>query len=158
MVWLILSLRLLVTRRSCPCSCAASPRGGPTLVSCPEEWRSCRGYGAMRLAELIKHTLKPVCIYFCVTLHDVTCLLFFLQEAVEQLQSLLSQSTYCPDSRGRWWDRLALNLQQHLKKPEQVSNIMSAFARLCRDRFHCFISVFDCSTEIDSIVYLRVRL
>ncbi|CAB1429516.1 unnamed protein product [Pleuronectes platessa] len=42
------------------------------------------------------------------------------EEAVEELESLLSQSVYCPDSRGRWWDRLALNLQQHLKKPEQA--------------------------------------
>ncbi|XP_029379024.1 fanconi-associated nuclease 1 [Echeneis naucrates] len=42
------------------------------------------------------------------------------EEAVEQLRSLLSQSVYCPDSRGRWWDRLALNLHQHLKKPEQA--------------------------------------
>uniref|UniRef100_UPI0037E914DF fanconi-associated nuclease 1 n=1 Tax=Semicossyphus pulcher TaxID=241346 RepID=UPI0037E914DF len=42
------------------------------------------------------------------------------EEAVEELQSLLLQSVYCPDSRGRWWDRLALNLHQHLKKPEQA--------------------------------------
>ncbi|XP_072242136.1 fanconi-associated nuclease 1 [Leuresthes tenuis] len=42
------------------------------------------------------------------------------EEAVEELQSLLQQSVYCPDSRGRWWDRLALNLHQHLKKPEQA--------------------------------------
>ncbi|XP_026220423.1 fanconi-associated nuclease 1 isoform X1 [Anabas testudineus] len=42
------------------------------------------------------------------------------EEAVEELRSLLSQSVYCPDSRGRWWDRLALNLHQHLKKPEQA--------------------------------------
>ncbi|XP_056138184.1 fanconi-associated nuclease 1 [Lampris incognitus] len=42
------------------------------------------------------------------------------QDAVEELQSLLAQSVYCPDSRGRWWDRLALNLHQHLKKPEQA--------------------------------------
>ncbi|KAJ8002558.1 hypothetical protein DPEC_G00160150 [Dallia pectoralis] len=42
------------------------------------------------------------------------------QEAVEELRSLLGQSFYCPDSRGRWWDRLALNLQQHLKQPEQA--------------------------------------
>ncbi|KAF7658752.1 hypothetical protein LDENG_00008420 [Lucifuga dentata] len=41
-------------------------------------------------------------------------------EAVEQLQSLLLQSVYCPDSRGRWWERLALNLHQHLKQPEQA--------------------------------------
>ncbi|XP_010881996.2 fanconi-associated nuclease 1 [Esox lucius] len=42
------------------------------------------------------------------------------QEAVDELRSLLAQSFYCPDSRGRWWDRLALNLQQHLKLPEQA--------------------------------------
>ncbi|XP_070687037.1 fanconi-associated nuclease 1 [Pempheris klunzingeri] len=42
------------------------------------------------------------------------------EEAVEVLQSLLLQTVYCPDSRGRWWDRLALNLHQHLKKPEQA--------------------------------------
>ncbi|XP_030621183.1 fanconi-associated nuclease 1 [Chanos chanos] len=42
------------------------------------------------------------------------------EEAVEQLRSLLAQSVYCPDSRGRWWDRLALNLQQHLKRPGEA--------------------------------------
>ncbi|XP_061532096.1 fanconi-associated nuclease 1 [Phycodurus eques] len=42
------------------------------------------------------------------------------EEAVDELRSLLLQDVYCPDSRGRWWDRLALNLQQHLKKPEQA--------------------------------------
>uniref|UniRef100_H3D860 Fanconi-associated nuclease n=1 Tax=Tetraodon nigroviridis TaxID=99883 RepID=H3D860_TETNG len=42
------------------------------------------------------------------------------EEAVEELRSLLLQSVYCPDSRGRWWDRLALNLHQHLKEPEQA--------------------------------------
>lgn len=41
-------------------------------------------------------------------------------EAVEELRNLLSQSVYCVDSRGRWWDRLALNLQQHLKQHEQA--------------------------------------
>ncbi|XP_041075461.1 fanconi-associated nuclease 1 [Polyodon spathula] len=44
------------------------------------------------------------------------------KEAVEELQNLLSQSTYCLDSRGRWWDRLALNLQQHLKRTEEAIN------------------------------------
>ncbi|KAL4660774.1 fanconi-associated nuclease 1 [Arapaima gigas] len=43
-------------------------------------------------------------------------------EAIEQLKSLLTQSVYCVDSRGRWWDRLALNLQQHLKRTEQAIN------------------------------------
>ncbi|XP_057612559.1 fanconi-associated nuclease 1 isoform X2 [Chionomys nivalis] len=43
------------------------------------------------------------------------------KEAVEELENLLSQKIYCPDSRGRWWDRLALNLHQHLKRPETVT-------------------------------------
>ncbi|XP_026143368.1 fanconi-associated nuclease 1 [Carassius auratus] len=42
------------------------------------------------------------------------------EDAVEELRILLSQSVYCVDSRGGWWDRLALNLQQHLKKHEQA--------------------------------------
>ncbi|XP_069018044.1 fanconi-associated nuclease 1 [Embiotoca jacksoni] len=42
------------------------------------------------------------------------------EEAVEELQLLLLQTVYCPDSHGRWWDRLALNRHQHLKKPEQA--------------------------------------
>ncbi|XP_066541617.1 core-binding factor subunit beta isoform X1 [Hoplias malabaricus] len=42
------------------------------------------------------------------------------EEAVAELRSLLSQTVFCPDSRGRWWDRLALNLQQHLKQHEQA--------------------------------------
>ncbi|XP_028305670.1 fanconi-associated nuclease 1 [Gouania willdenowi] len=42
------------------------------------------------------------------------------QEAVEELQSLLLQSVYCGQSRGRWWDRLALNLHQHLKNPQKA--------------------------------------
>ncbi|NWW43100.1 FAN1 nuclease, partial [Pedionomus torquatus] len=41
--------------------------------------------------------------------------LHMYEEAVQELQTLLSQDVYCTDSRGRWWDRLALNLHQHLK-------------------------------------------
>lgn len=44
--------------------------------------------------------------------------LHMYKEAVEELEDLLSQKIYCPDSRGRWWDRLALNLHQHLKQLE----------------------------------------
>ncbi|RVE71681.1 hypothetical protein OJAV_G00054470 [Oryzias javanicus] len=42
------------------------------------------------------------------------------EDAVEELQFLLRQTVYCVDSRGRWWDRMALNLHQHLKKPKQA--------------------------------------
>ncbi|XP_007948091.1 fanconi-associated nuclease 1 [Orycteropus afer afer] len=41
--------------------------------------------------------------------------LHMYEEAVKELENLLSQKIYCPESRGRWWDRLALNLHQHLK-------------------------------------------
>ncbi|XP_057612560.1 fanconi-associated nuclease 1 isoform X3 [Chionomys nivalis] len=47
------------------------------------------------------------------------------KEAVEELENLLSQKIYCPDSRGRWWDRLALNLHQHLKRPETAIRCIS---------------------------------
>ncbi|POI23384.1 hypothetical protein CIB84_012868, partial [Bambusicola thoracicus] len=47
-------------------------------------------------------------------------LLLLLQAAVQELQTLLAQDVYCTDSRGRWWDRLALNLHQHLKNTKQA--------------------------------------
>ncbi|NXP14473.1 FAN1 nuclease, partial [Thinocorus orbignyianus] len=46
--------------------------------------------------------------------------LHMYKEAVQQLQTLLSQDVYCTDSRGRWWDRLALNLHQHLKNTKKA--------------------------------------
>uniref|UniRef100_A0A671M733 Fanconi-associated nuclease n=1 Tax=Sinocyclocheilus anshuiensis TaxID=1608454 RepID=A0A671M733_9TELE len=46
------------------------------------------------------------------------------ENSVEELRNLLSQPVYCVDSRGRWWDRLALNLQQHLKQHEQVPHLI----------------------------------
>ncbi|NWI93466.1 FAN1 nuclease, partial [Pitta sordida] len=46
--------------------------------------------------------------------------LHMYKEAVQELQSLLSQDVYCADSRGRWWDRLALNLHQHLKSTKKA--------------------------------------
>ena len=42
------------------------------------------------------------------------------EHANELLEILLSQSAYCISSRGRWWERLALNLDQHLKKYNEV--------------------------------------
>ena len=43
-------------------------------------------------------------------------------EAVQLLRQLLSQNMFCSHHRGRWWERLALNLDQHLKKPEEALN------------------------------------
>ncbi|NXM36853.1 FAN1 nuclease, partial [Oxyruncus cristatus] len=46
--------------------------------------------------------------------------LHMYKEAVQELQTLLSQDVYCADSRGRWWDRLALNLHQHLRNTKKA--------------------------------------
>ncbi|NWU13375.1 FAN1 nuclease, partial [Cephalopterus ornatus] len=46
--------------------------------------------------------------------------LHMYKEAVQELQTLLSQDVYCTDSRGRWWDRLALNLHQHLRNTKKA--------------------------------------
>lgn len=62
---------------------------------------------------------SPILLVFLV--HEPNELpLLLQQEAVKDLEDLLSQKTYCPDSRGRWWDRLALNLHQHLKRLKPV--------------------------------------
>ncbi|KAF8770499.1 Fanconi-associated nuclease 1 like protein [Argiope bruennichi] len=42
------------------------------------------------------------------------------KEAVSLLRKLLKQTAFCQDYKGRWYDRLALNLEQHLKQPEQA--------------------------------------
>ncbi|KAG8440398.1 hypothetical protein GDO86_006231 [Hymenochirus boettgeri] len=50
--------------------------------------------------------------------------LHIYEEAVELLQILLSKQVYCSDSRGRWWDRLALNLHQHLKRTQSAISVI----------------------------------
>ena len=42
------------------------------------------------------------------------------EEANGLLELLLSQRYFCPGSRGRWADRLALNYDFHLKKKNKV--------------------------------------
>jgi len=42
------------------------------------------------------------------------------REAVNQLEQLIGQHVYHREYRGRWYDRLALNLNYHLKQPMQV--------------------------------------
>jgi len=41
-------------------------------------------------------------------------------DAVNQLEQLIGQHVYQLEYRGRWYDRLALNLDFHLKRPVQV--------------------------------------
>jgi Fanconi-associated nuclease 1 len=46
-------------------------------------------------------------------------------EAVHILKDiLLSQSVYCQDYRGRWFERLALNLEKHLKDPKSALTVI----------------------------------
>ncbi|NWS99157.1 FAN1 nuclease, partial [Mionectes macconnelli] len=61
-------------------------------------------------------------VYTRILSHGVEILqrLHMYKEAVQELQTLLSQDVYCADSRGRWWDRLALNLHQHLKNTKKA--------------------------------------
>ena len=44
------------------------------------------------------------------------------ERANEVLASLLAQEVVCTGSRGRWWERLALNSDYHLKDKVKVSN------------------------------------
>ena len=56
--------------------------------------------------------------------------------ATEQLETLLAQTVYHPDYRGRWYDRLALNLDHHLKERDRVSQCSVIY------RYHFFTSTF----------------
>ena len=41
--------------------------------------------------------------------------------AVKQLEELIEQDMYHVDYRGRWYDRMALNLDFHLKQTNKVN-------------------------------------
>ncbi|XP_046860764.1 fanconi-associated nuclease 1-like isoform X2 [Xenia sp. Carnegie-2017] len=45
-------------------------------------------------------------------------------KAVELLRELLGQQDFCPSNRGRWWERLALNLHQHMNKPAEALDVV----------------------------------
>ncbi|XP_013413515.1 fanconi-associated nuclease 1 [Lingula anatina] len=46
-------------------------------------------------------------------------------DAVDLLEALLGQEEYCQAYRGRWYDRLALNLGQHLKNPGKSLDVIA---------------------------------
>ncbi|XP_071533852.1 fanconi-associated nuclease 1-like [Panulirus ornatus] len=46
------------------------------------------------------------------------------QKAVDQLQELLDQKTYLMDYHGCWYERLALNLEVHMKKPKLALEVI----------------------------------
>ncbi|XP_039709396.1 fanconi-associated nuclease 1 isoform X4 [Pteropus medius] len=89
------------------------------------DWSALRGHPALRLHEGLPVFLRRFTVGWVYTqvssrAVDILQRLHMYEEAVQELEDLLSQRVYCPDSRGRWWDRLALNLHQHLKRPEQA--------------------------------------
>ena len=45
------------------------------------------------------------------------------KEAVVLLEELLGQDLYCVQYRGHWYERLALNLEAHLKLVQKVESL-----------------------------------
>lgn len=93
--------------------------------SARRDWDQLKGQPSLRYHEALPIFLRCFTvgwIYTRISSRAVEVLerLHMYEEAVEELENLLSQKIYCPDSRGRWWDRLALNLHQHLKRLEEA--------------------------------------
>lgn len=87
------------------------------------EWSELKDHPSLRYHEGLPLFLRCFTVGWIYTrilsrMVEVLQRLHLYEEAVKELESLLSQKIYCPDSRGRWWDRLALNLHQHLKRLE----------------------------------------
>jgi hypothetical protein len=79
-----------------------------------------------RFAEKLPTFLRRYCVgsVLCSTLTtgaDVLEKKKDYQGAVDLLKFLLGQRLYLADYRGRWSERLALNLQAHLKLNDEVS-------------------------------------
>lgn len=53
------------------------------------------------------------------------------KEASMELQFLLQQKIFCQGRRGKWWDRLALILEQHLKQPKPVCTKLQHLYIIC---------------------------
>ncbi|XP_072472773.1 fanconi-associated nuclease 1 [Notamacropus eugenii] len=90
-----------------------------------EEWHRLKNHPSLRYHEDLPLFLRCFTVGWVYTrifsrAVEILQRLHMYEEAVEELENLLSQKIYCLDSRGRWWDRLALNLHQHLKRIEQA--------------------------------------
>ncbi|XP_076791398.1 fanconi-associated nuclease 1 [Arvicanthis niloticus] len=93
--------------------------------SAKRDWDQLKSHPSLRYHEALPLFLRCFTvgwIYTRISSRAVEVLerLHMYEEAVQELENLLSQKTYCLDSRGRWWDRLALNLHQHLKQLEEA--------------------------------------
>ncbi|XP_027759470.1 fanconi-associated nuclease 1 isoform X1 [Empidonax traillii] len=96
------------------------------LYLCAKQtWRELKNHPSLSYHRVLPEFLRRFTVgwvYTRILSHGVEILqrLHMYKEAVQELQALLSQDVYCADSRGRWWDRLALNLHQHLKNTQKA--------------------------------------
>ncbi|NWX02427.1 FAN1 nuclease, partial [Caloenas nicobarica] len=96
------------------------------LYMCAKEtWNELKNHPSLSYHRLLPEYLRRFTVgwvYTRILSQGVEILqrLHMYEEAVQELQTLLSQDVYCTDSRGRWWDRQALNLHQHLKNTEKA--------------------------------------
>ncbi|XP_019359894.1 PREDICTED: fanconi-associated nuclease 1 isoform X2 [Gavialis gangeticus] len=96
------------------------------LYMCAKEtWHGMKNLTSLRYHKVLPEYLRHFTVgwvYTRILSRGVEILqrLHMYEEAVKELQNLLSQEVYCTDSRGRWWDRLALNLHQHLKETKKA--------------------------------------
>ncbi|NWR61731.1 FAN1 nuclease, partial [Bucorvus abyssinicus] len=96
------------------------------LYTCAKEtWNGLKNHPSLSYHRVLPEYLRHFTVgwvYTRILSQGVEILqrLHMYKEAVQELQTLLSQDVYCSDSRGRWWDRLALNLHQHLKNTKKA--------------------------------------
>ncbi|XP_031472301.1 fanconi-associated nuclease 1 isoform X1 [Phasianus colchicus] len=96
------------------------------LYMCAKEtWNSLKNHPSLSNHRILPEYLRHFTVgwkYTRILSQGVEILqrLHMYEAAVQELQALLAQDVYCTDSRGRWWDRLALNLHQHLKNTKQA--------------------------------------
>lgn len=96
------------------------------LYTCAKEtWNELKNHPSLSYHRVLPEYLRRFTVgwvYTRILSQGVEILqrLHMYKEAVKELQTLLSQDVYCTDSRGRWWDRLALNLHQHLKNTKKA--------------------------------------
>ncbi|XP_076980120.1 fanconi-associated nuclease 1 isoform X2 [Tamandua tetradactyla] len=99
-----------------------------------KDWNKMKNHPSLRYHEDLPLFLRCFTVGWIYTrilsrMVEILQRLHMYEEAVKELENLLSQKIYCPDSRGRWWDRLALNLHQHLKRLEPaITCIMEGLA------------------------------
>ncbi|NXS52777.1 FAN1 nuclease, partial [Brachypteracias leptosomus] len=94
-------------------------------MSAKETWNELKNHPSLSYHRVLPEYLRHFTVgwvYTRILSQGVEILqrLHLYKEAVQELQTLLSQDVYCTDSRGRWWDRLALNLHQHLKNTKKA--------------------------------------